>query len=178
MPSSFGNLIRATAEVNESIFPVRHEVCDYETDTGGAGQWRGCPGSRVVKRTLVPANFSTWMVGMKYPMAGVQGGRDGSPNKLTVRFDTSPEYISNVANAVPHDAGEAFEYLYGGGAGWGDPLEREPQAVLDDVLDEYVSLESAEKDYGVVIGGSLEALDLELDRGATEALRERLRAER
>jgi N-methylhydantoinase B len=50
MPASFGNLIRATAEVNESIFPVRHECCDYEIDTGGPGQWRGCPGSRVVKR--------------------------------------------------------------------------------------------------------------------------------
>jgi N-methylhydantoinase B len=52
MPASFGNLIRATAEVNESIFPVRHECCDYRTDSGGAGQWRGCPGSRVVKRVL------------------------------------------------------------------------------------------------------------------------------
>jgi N-methylhydantoinase B/oxoprolinase/acetone carboxylase alpha subunit len=43
MPASFGNLIRATAEVNESIFPVRHECCDYEIDTGGAGEFRGCP---------------------------------------------------------------------------------------------------------------------------------------
>ena len=55
MPASFGNLIRATAEINESIFPVRHEWCDYETDTGGAGEFRGCPGSRVVKRVLVPS---------------------------------------------------------------------------------------------------------------------------
>ena len=52
MPASFGNLIRATAEMNESIFPVRHECCDYETDSGGPGEWRGCPGSRVVKRVL------------------------------------------------------------------------------------------------------------------------------
>jgi len=178
MPSSFGNLIRATAEVNESIFPVRHESCDYETDTGGAGQWRGCPGSRVVKRTLVPASLSTWMVGMKYPMAGVQGGRDGSPNRLTVRFDSAPEAVTNVANAVPHGAGEAFEYVYGGGAGWGDPLEREPAAVLDDVLDEYVSPESAERDYGVVLRGSLEALDLTVDAAATGKLRAKLRTAR
>ncbi|HME73944.1 MAG TPA: hydantoinase B/oxoprolinase family protein, partial [Myxococcota bacterium] len=85
MPASFGNLIRATAEVNESIFPVRHECCDYATDTGGAGQWRGCPGSRVVKRVTAPAAVSTYMVGMKYPMSGVAGGRDGSPNRLIVR---------------------------------------------------------------------------------------------
>ncbi len=45
MNVSFGNLIRATAEINESIFPVRHLARDYATDSGGAGQWRGCPGS-------------------------------------------------------------------------------------------------------------------------------------
>ena len=56
-----------------------------------------------------------------------------------MRFDTSPEHVANVANAVPHDAGEAFEYVYGGGAGWGDPLERDPEAVLEDVLDEYAA---------------------------------------
>ena len=172
MPSSLGNLIRATAEVNESIFPVRHECCDYATDSGGAGQWRGCPGSRLVKRTLVPAAFSTWMVGMKYPMAGVLGGRDGAPNRLTVRFDTSPEWIANVANAVPHAAGEAFEYRYGGGAGWGDPLDRDPELVLGDVLDEYVSPEAALRDYGVVLRGRLEDYTLAVDEEATRRLRE------
>jgi N-methylhydantoinase B len=144
MPSSFGNLIRATAEVNESIFPVRHECCDYQIDTGGPGQWRGCPGSRVVKRVTA---------------------------RLTVTFDTRPEIVSNVANAVPHDAGEAFEYVYGGGGGWGDPLDRDPARVLEDVLDEYVSLQSAERDYGVVLRGSLEDFDLVVDEEATGKLR-------
>jgi len=171
MPASFGNLIRATAEVNESIFPVRHEWCDYAPDTGGAGEWRGCAGSRVVKRVLVPASMSTWMVGMKYPMAGVQGGCDGSPNALTVRYDSRPAHVANVANAEPHDAGEAFEYLYGGGAGWGDPLDRPAESVLEDVLDEYVSFEAARDAYGVVLTGSLEELDLAIDVAATRELR-------
>jgi len=173
MPASFGNLIRATAEINESIFPVRHEWCDYQIDSGGAGRWRGCPGSRVVKRALAPAGFSTWMVGMKYPMAGVEGGHDGAPNALTVRFDTAPEHISNIANAVPHAPGEAFEYLYGGGAGYGDPFEREPQAVLDDVLDELVSLESARRDYGVAFTGSADDWSLAVDEAETRRLRAR-----
>jgi N-methylhydantoinase B len=171
MPASLGNLIRATAEINESIFPVRHEACDYATDSGGAGQWRGCPGSRLVKRTLAPATFSTWMVGMKYPMAGVEGGRDGAPNRLTLRCDTRPEVVANVANAVPLEAGEAFEYRYGGGGGWGDPLARDPAAVLDDVLDEYVSREAAEREYGVVFRGSLDDYTLAVDAEATAALR-------
>jgi N-methylhydantoinase B len=178
MPASFGNLIRATAEVNESIFPVRHEWCDYETDTGGPGQWRGCPGSRVVKRVLVPAGLSTWMVGMKYPMAGVEGGGDGAPNRLTLRYDTRPAPVANIAAAEPHAAGEAFEYVYGGGGGYGDPLLRDPARVLDDVLDGYVSRASAERDYGVVFGGSLEGLDLAVDAAATGARRAALRAAR
>ncbi len=177
MPASFGNLVRATAEVNESIFPVRHEWCDYATDTGGAGQWRGCPGSRVVKRALAPAGFSTWMVGIKYPMAGVQGGHDGSPNHLTCRFDTDPCEIHNIANALPHAAGEGFEYLYGGGGGWGDPLDRDPEAVRDDVLDEYVSRASAERDFGVVFSGSLDEYDLRVEIDATRERRESLRAD-
>jgi N-methylhydantoinase B len=176
MPASFGNLIRATAEINESITPVRHECCDYRTDSGGAGHWRGCPGSRVVKRTLVPASLSTWMVGIKYPMAGVQGGKDGAPNHLTLRFDTDPKTVDVIANAEPHDAGEAFEYLYGGGAGWGDPLERPAEQVLDDVLDEYVSVDAARSDYGVVLRGTLEELDLAVDEPATRTLRDELRA--
>jgi len=48
-------------------------------------------------------------------------------------------------------------YDYGGGGGWGDPLDRDPQAVLDDVLDEYVSVGAATREYGVVLRGSLEA---------------------
>jgi N-methylhydantoinase B len=178
MPASFGNLIRATAEVNESIFPVRHEWCDYRTDSGGAGQWRGCPGSRVVKRALAPAGMSTWMVGIKYPMAGVEGGRDGAPNQLTVRFDTRPKRIDNIANAEPHVPGEAFEYLYGGGAGYGDPLLRAPAAVRDDVLDEYVSPESAERDYGVVLVGERYESTLRVDEEKTRALRAKRRSER
>jgi len=172
MPASFGNLIRATAEINESIFPVRHEGCDYATDTGGAGQWRGCPGSRVVKRVTAPAAVSTYMVGMKYPMSGVAGGRDGAPNRLIVRIGTErAEHVTCMANGVPHDAGEAFEYVYGGGGGWGNPLERDPQRVLDDVLDEYVYKEAAEREYGVVLRGSAASGDLCLDREATQALR-------
>ena len=164
MPASFGNLIRATAEVNESIFPVRHEWCDYETDTGGAGEFRGCPGSRVVKRVLVPSAVTTYMVGMKYPMSGVAGGMDGSPNELITNVDTErAQKVECMANGVPHPAGEAFRYVYGGGGGWGDPLARDPEKVLDDVLDELVSLEAARRDYGVVLTGSLEALDLAVD---------------
>ena len=76
----------------------------------------------------------------------------------------------------PNSAGQRLCYDYGGGGGWGDPLDRDPQAVLDDVLDEYVSVAGAERDYGVVLTGSLEDLTLEIDHDGTERLRAERRA--
>jgi N-methylhydantoinase B len=96
-----------------------------------------------------------------------------------VRWGTPhAEVVRHTANFVRHEAGEAFEYQYGGGGGWGDPLERDPQKVLGDVLDEYVSLEGARRDYGVVLAGSLADYDLRVDEEATGALRAELRARR
>ncbi|MFQ5514717.1 MAG: hydantoinase B/oxoprolinase family protein [Myxococcota bacterium] len=179
MPASFGNLLRATAEVNESIFPVLHECNDYRTDSGGPGRWRGCPGSRYVKRLRAPAAVQTYMVGIRYPMPGIAGGREGSPNRLIVHYDgEAPEEIDRMANMVPHAAGEGVEYCYGGGGGWGDPLDRDPQSVCDDVLDEYVSLAAAEREYGVIFSGSVEEYDLKVDETATRRRREELRARR
>jgi N-methylhydantoinase B len=177
MNVSFGNLIRATGEINESIFPVRHLSRDYATDTGGPGRWRGCPGSLYEKQILAPSQIYTYVVGRKYPMPGIAGGHPGTPNELRLRAGTDREVlVETTAFYVPHEPGDRYAYRYGGGGGWGDPLDREPQKVLDDVLDEYVSLEAARRDYGVVLNGTLEALDLEIDHAATDALRAELRA--
>ena len=175
--ASFGNLIKATAEINESIFPTRHEHLDMEPDTGGPGRWRGGAASRYRKRLTAPAALFTYQVGMKYPMPGVAGGRAGSPNRFTLRVgQPDAEVVTHTAAMVPLCAGEAIEWLYGGGGGTGDPFEREPEAVLDDVLDELVSIEGARRDYGVVFTGSLEELDLAIDREQTERLRKAPRA--
>jgi N-methylhydantoinase B len=105
-------------------------------------------------------------------MPGIAGGGPGAPNELRLRAGTSRELlVETTAFYVPHEAGDRYEYRYGGGGGWGDALARDPQAVLDDVLDEYVSMEGARRDYGVVLTGTLEALDLAIDHAATAALR-------
>jgi len=172
MNVSFGNLIRATGEINESIFPVRHLARDYATDSGGAGKWRGCPGTKYVKQIMAPSQIYTYVVGRKYPMPGIAGGSNGAPNELRLRAGSEREMlVETTAFYVPHQAGDRYEYRYGGGGGWGNALEREPEKVLDDVLDEYVSIEGARRDYGVVLTGSLEALDLAIDQAATSALR-------
>jgi N-methylhydantoinase B len=123
---------------------------------------------------LAPSTVTTYMVGMKYPMSGVAGGCDGSPNELVTNFENElAEKVLCMANAVPHAPGQAFRYIYGGGGGWGDPFMRDPELVRGDVYDELVSLESAERDYGVVFTGSLEQDTLAVDGDATQTLRER-----
>src|SRR6058998_1169326 len=177
MNVSFGNLIRATAEINESIFPIRQLWRDYETDTGGAGEYRGNCGSLYRKQVLAPATIYTYVVGERYPMPGIAGGRPGSPNRLIARAGGAHAFeVGDKAGYIEHAAGEWYEYHYGGGGGWGDPLVRPPEKVLEDVLDEYVSVEGARRGYGVVLTGSLEDLTLAVDHAATERLRAEMRA--
>jgi N-methylhydantoinase B len=174
--ASFGNLWKATAEINESLFPHIQWSRDYRTDSGGPGQWRGLCGSHYEKEVRVPAKVYTYVVGMKYPMPGIAGGRPGSPNRLTLKVGSDePVVVEHTANWVPMDVGERIVYDYGGGGGWGNPLDRDPAAVLDDVLDEYVSVEGAERDYGVVLSGRLDDLSLAVDESATAAVRARRR---
>jgi N-methylhydantoinase B len=170
--ASFGNLWKATAEINESLYPHVQWSRDYRTDSGGAGQWRGLCGSHYEKEVLADAKVYTYVVGMKYPMPGICGGEPGAPNQMIIRYGSDdPFVVQHTADWVPIQAGQRVMYDYGGGGGWGDPLDRDPQAVLDDVLDEYVSVEGAERDYGVVLTGSLDDLTLAIDGPATERLR-------
>jgi N-methylhydantoinase B len=175
MNVSFGNLIRATAEINESIFPQRQLARDYITDSGGPGEFRGGLGTLYRKQLLAPATVYTYVVGRKYPMPGIKGGRPGAPNRLQLKVGGVQEEAGETTRLVPHEAGEAIAYHYGGGGGWGDPLDRHPAKVLDDVLDEYVSVRSAREDYGVVLAGSLEAADLRVNEEATARLRAAMR---
>ena len=79
--ASFGNLWKATAEINESLFPHVQWSRDYRTDSGGAGQWRGLCGSHYEKEVLVDAKVYTYVVGMKYPMPGICGGQPRRPER-------------------------------------------------------------------------------------------------
>ncbi|MFZ4586110.1 MAG: hydantoinase B/oxoprolinase family protein [Acidimicrobiia bacterium] len=178
LSASFGNLWKATAEINESLYPHIQWARDYRTDSGGPGQWRGICGSHYEKEVCTDAKVYTYVIGMKYPLQGIHGGLPGAPNELVIRYGSDDPYrVQHTADWVPISAGQRVMYDYGGGGGWGDPLDRDPQAVLDDVLDEYVSIDGAARDYGVVLTGSLEELTLAVDDAATDSLRALRRAQ-
>jgi N-methylhydantoinase B len=172
MCSGLGNLYLAEAEDAESRLPVLNIGRELTTDTGGAGQWRGQPGTLNVKQVLVPATGVSWIVSHKHPLRGLAGGANGSPYSLIYEQGTEGEYEVENAIQAPLPSGAITAYQYGGGGGFGDPMLRDSKAVLEDVLDEYVSMQAAREQYGVVLTGSLEEWNVAVDEAATQALRE------
>jgi N-methylhydantoinase B len=174
MCSGLGNLILASSEEAESRFPVLNWGRELVTDTGGAGRFRGQCGSRNVKQVLEPVTAMSWMVSRRHPLRGLRGGNDAAPYCNRFQVGT-PEEVEIEGTAVAQlPAGAITAYQYGGGGGFESPLLRDPEAVREDVLDEYVSVGAAREHYGVVLRGSVEAGDLAVDADATRALRERL----
>jgi N-methylhydantoinase B len=172
--ASNGNLIKASAELNEVLFPHILRGRNYRTDSGGAGEWRGGCGSHFVKEVRTPTYVNQYVVNRIHTHPGIAGGRNGAPDRvvLAAGTDHAVEVAPTVAGFLL-DTGERLVYDFGGGGGWGDPFARDAQAVLDDVWDEYVSIEGAARDYGVVIRGSLEEMNLAIDEAATADRRAR-----
>ena len=175
MAPFFGAMTMGTGELHDMYFPVHTIGREYITDSGGAGKWRGGCGAALRMKSLAPMFLHTYAIGTKYPMRGFNGGMDGSPNHYVIRQGTQDErVIERTAFEEPLSAGHIIYARLGGGGGWGDPLERRPAAVLEDVLDEYVSPEGARRDYGVVI----DEASMTVDEQATRTLRERIAGER
>jgi N-methylhydantoinase B len=103
---------------------------------------------------------------------GVRGGRAGKPFEVTIDPGGPAERtVDALADAEPVSAGELIRIRTTGGGGWGDPLERDPELVVRDVLWHKVSPRAAEEEYVVVLTGSLDDDTLAHDAEATAALR-------
>ncbi len=179
MAAAMGNLTKAEAEFNEHLFPHIIRSRNYITDSGGPGEFRGACGSHFVKEARTPTYINQYIVNQRHVHPGIAGGASGSPDACTLSPGTGREVM--VAPAVTGhllETGDRLVYDFGGGGGWGDPLERNPSSVLDDVWDEYISIEGARRDYGVVIAGSLDAMDIAVDDSATAELRAELARKR
>ena len=107
---------------------------------------------------------------------GVAGGHAGEPFCVTVDLHGKAKDLGGLVDGEPVKAGEVVRVVTTGGGGWGDPLEREPDWVLRDIVQAKVSVAAARAAYGVVI---LERDgDYALDEAATGKLRAELRAAR
>ena len=138
-------------------------------DSGGPGRNRGGLGTRSEWEFFDDVVLS--MFGDKTRVSiplGLEGGHPaGAVNGIMINPGTPTETRVGKRSNIPIRRGDRVVMVGGGGGGFGDPLEREPRRVEQDVRDGYVSVESAEHDYGVVLRGAPPTLDAD----ATETLR-------
>jgi 5-oxoprolinase (ATP-hydrolysing) len=162
------------AEIMELEHPVRLEFCGYLPDTGGAGQYRG--GSAVMRdiRLLAPAaTFQYRSERRKYLPWGLDGGGCGSASAI-IWDPLGENRLLPEKGELQIRQGNVLRICQSGGAGYGDPLARSPDAVQRDVRDGLVSFGKARELYGVV----LDRASGDLDGAETVKLRQRLRAAR
>ena len=135
---------------------------EYVTDSAGAGQWRGGPGTEASIELPDPDPDEFYLTACVIPRqqaCGFAGGAAGTDNAVEVR--SGAETINVASACVDRRLGQRPELniRMGGGAGWGNPLARKPEQVLSDVLDGYVSPAAAEALYGVVIDPQKQQID-------------------
>jgi N-methylhydantoinase B len=168
-------------EAQERLCPVLTTGHEIRTDSGGPGRFRG--GCGVEKGALLREAENTVMSYMcdraRSITWGIEGGLPSIPHGLWLTRDGERTFLGAVFSNVPVFSGDVFTRPSAGGGGFGDPLERDPQKVKEDVADGYVSVGRALKDYGVAVREvDAELAEYEVDEQATAAERERIRAGR
>ncbi|MEQ9639159.1 MAG: hydantoinase B/oxoprolinase family protein [Alphaproteobacteria bacterium] len=156
----------------ESHVPLRIARYELREGVAAAGRWRGGVGSIREVQFLAEGGASIESEGHSYAPNGLFGGHDGVTAELVYRPGNGGEPKS-LPSKWPWRAfqpGDSIIATRACGGGYGDPLERTPDDVLDDVLDGYIDADKARADYGVVIGA-----DGSLDLAATEATRSQMR---
>jgi len=161
-------------EIFESDTPLIVEKRELLTDSGGAGKMKGGLGRRVVFKIpddeyapMPPVNLGIQSGRYRYPPEGLFGGKHGAKAQFLV--SGQPGNPFGLTRMKP---GDVIIMDAAGGGGYGNPLDRDPEMVQDDVIQGYVSLEKAREDYGVVIDTGT----MKVDTAATEELRRSMRA--
>ena len=170
----FANMACQSVEVIEAEQPLQVRAFEFMTDGAGAGRYRGgVPYRRDYRMLEEEAVLQVRSDRRKTRPYGLYGGRAGKPSNNVLNPHTEPQVLdSKLTMTLRRD--DVFRHEWPGGGGWGDPLERDPQAVLEDVRNEFVSAPAARDDYGVVV----DTVAWEVDGAATERLRARQGAAR
>jgi N-methylhydantoinase B len=160
-------------EFLEGAYAVRVERFGIQPDSGGPGRYRGGLGVTRDYRVLADrVILATRMANRKSPAWGVAGGKVGRTGVTIINPGQPDERrIEGFSEGIVLKHGDLIRVITAGGGGYGDPLDREVELVVDDVIDGFVSLASASKDYGVVIDEASQTVD----EAATEKLRAQMR---
>jgi N-methylhydantoinase B len=164
------------SEEQESIFPLVVETVGIRPDSEGPGARRGGAGAVVRIRLLADqADYSVTCDRAIIPPWGTLGGGSAAPilNYIERAGGGRTEFHLGKISSYPLRRDDRLTLQAAGGGGYGDPLERDPVAVCEDVLDGYVSAERAASTYGVVVRH-----DGTYDEALTQEQRRALRAAR
>jgi N-methylhydantoinase B len=153
-------------EVFESKYPVSIFNYGFRENSGGLGKFRGGLGLYREYTINTDGFVSLWFERSVTPAWGLFGGKDGLPPNVNIKIPNEEEKNLLKANGLQIKKGTVLTTYTGGGGGFEEPLERDPQDVLKDVKNRYVTIEKAKEDYKVSI-----TANLEIDQNATTKLR-------
>ena len=177
IPVVGGLMYRDSIEIDELKHPMEFRYLRLVPGSGGAGRRRGAPGQAVSYGPREHAMDVLWPCdGTHYAPKGVRGGQDGMKcAHWRVNANGQEEELANIV-ILRLEKGEVVKGVQSGGGGYGEPSAREPERVLEDVLEYYETVERARDIYGVVFTGSADEDTLAIDQDATARLRADRRA--
>jgi N-methylhydantoinase B len=153
-------------------------ICDrYELRDDlppGAGEFRGGIGVVKSQRVLTPAFITHESERHTDAPWGIFGGHDGTVGRCTITNPNRPGEVRDMYSkfsGLEVQTDDVMTYYSPNGGGYGDPLNRPPVKVLEDVLDGFCPLDHARDVYGVVVDLTAETVDM----AATDALRAAMR---
>ena len=167
-PYCLANAANVPVEVLESEFPVRVEAYGFLPDSGGPGRYRGALGLVRQYRLLTDAMLNVRSDRQHFPPWGLFGGQASAKPRLALNPGRGETALPSKF-VRPFGRDQVIRVQMAGGGGFGEPLARDPAAVLEDVRQEKISIEHARTAYGVAI----DSTTLTVDREATETLRRR-----
>ena len=147
-----GSLKDLAIEVLETKFPIRMTEYAFRPDTGGAGRWRG--GNGVIREYTLDADaaeLSLWFERSRTPAWGLFGGHDAIPPDVVINPGREDERHMLKASRVQLRRGDVVRTMTGGGGGFGDPAERDPEAVRADLRHGHVTPGAARDVYGTEV---------------------------
>ncbi|MFB9477336.1 hydantoinase B/oxoprolinase family protein [Nonomuraea salmonea] len=153
-------------EVLETKSPMFIESYGYRPDSGGPGRHRGGVGVGRTYRFTAPSTGICLVYKTRTQPWSIGDGLPGESNHVILNPGTGRE-VRQGGSYNRLDAGEVLVNNTGGGGGYGDPFEREPAQVAADVRNGFVSVQSAARDYGVVV----DPVTFEVNQEATRRLR-------
>ena len=161
-----------TAESIENEMPLLVERCELRADSGGEGTRRGGLGLHREIRVLgEEGSYSVLSDRAAIPPFGIGGGTSSRPYRVAVRRGGSENVFPTLGKVTGHPVrrDDVVVMESAGGGGYGDPLDRDPEAVSEDVRAGFVSTKRAREGYGVVLDAAGE-VDAEATTTAREAL--------